>query len=645
MRNFAEACPTSISSLPPLLKSARQDPMQTYLRKRFARRFFVWSLLANLFFVGCKTPPIAPALTWQERSNILAQEYAFDFAKIFPEQTSALGYREFDGAAIRMTNDFDQRHLVKVREWQQKLSKIQNEEPDAEFRADAITLLMKVNEAEEVLKIEEEIGEIPFYAGSNFVYESLRALVIGELDLERRKQGAVRFRTYSRGEKDFKPLLVAMQERTVARIEKYRGKQSFWPLKAEVEKYLKNSPTVVMAIAELLSQTGDTTWQNDLATFQKQVVDYDRFLTEHLLPRARTEPELPMRLYNSILRQRGVESNAESLIALARSDYETYYKKFRELGRQIAKKKKLPTSDPGKVIKTLKSRQITQPADVAKLYSETSTYLTKIINENQLITLPEEPLRIRVAGDSESKVMVVPRLRAPAMVGLQNAADLGGERALKRNRDELELIVPTSSLGQRPYDDFSFSAVAKVLLANEGRPGKELKYRTILKHNKTLIRARYAWNAVNIEAWGLYAEDLVFPFLSDEEQLVALQSRLWQTAKAFLDPQFHARKVTDQKVMDLLVKDLGVSPEMAKLELQRHKYDEVGRAPAHYFGLKVLQGMKERAEARLGPAFNLQCFNDSLLSYGLLSLSEIATRMEKDFQCVGKEKALSKASF
>ena len=51
-----------------------------------------------------------------------------------------------------------------------------------------------------------------------------------------------------------------------------------------------------------------------------------------------------------------------------------------------------------------------------------------------------------------------------------------------------------------------------------------------------------------------------------QEQLVALQTRLWRIARTFLDPEIQTGKATLKDVEDVFVNKLGVSPAMAKLE-------------------------------------------------------------------------------
>ena len=242
-----------------------------------------------------------------------------------------------------------------------------------------------------------------------------------------------------------------------------------------------------------------------------------------------------------------------------------------------------------------------------------------VIQKNHLVTLPAKPLKIRLAGDAESAASPVPHLNPPPLVNNQ------GERP--------EFVVPTSSTGNLPYDDFSYKAAALVLTAHEGRPGHDLQFSSMLDNQVSIVRARYAFNSVNVEGWGLYAEDLVYPYLPLESQMVALQTRLWRIARMFLEPQIQLGKIQPERVIQLFTEELGVSREMAQLELNRYTFVKPGQAPTYYYGLLKLKGVRDAAIQALGKRFQLKCFNDAVLSVGLVPLEMVSKRLTSQLSC------------
>ena len=238
-------------------------------------------------------------------------------------------------------------------------------------------------------------------------------------------------------------------------------------------------------------------------------------------------------------------------------------------------------NNPSSVINFLKKKQVTSEKEVSELYHLMTNRLEKIIIDNKLVSLPSQKLKIRFAGDAESKANPVPHLVPPA---------------------------------------------------HEGRPGHDLQFSRMLEVPTSIIRARYAMNSVNVEGWALYAEDLVYPFLTDEEKLIALQARLWRVARYFLDPMVNLEKISSDNITKIFHDELGVSKEMSELEYQRYAFRDPGQATAYYQGLLNIQELKNFLVGEYGE-FNLKCFNDTLLSFGMMPHGLIKLFKEKFQRC------------
>jgi uncharacterized protein (DUF885 family) len=254
-----------------------------------------------------------------------------------------------------------------------------------------------------------------------------------------------------------------------------------------------------------------------------------------------------------------------------------------------------------------------------KAYAEVNKRIERELTEKNLITLPKQPLRIRFMDDAESKARPVPQLLPPPIVGNT------GQRP--------EFVVPTSSSGKLPFDDFSYRAAIPGLLAHEGRPGHDLQFSAMLDNGVSLIRARYAFNSANVEGWGLYAEDVAAGAYNDEERLAFLQMRLWRIARAFLDPQLQAGVVDVKGVVKFYTKRLGISKAMAELDARRFAFDNPGQATSYYYGYLKIVGMKERARSKLKASFTEKCFNDAVVSYGMMPLDTLAKRLDAELHC------------
>lgn len=562
--------------------------------------------------------PVNQKPSWIAESDRTAKQFSKELAAIFPEAGSAIGFTEFDRKGVLIENDMDLKVRKLFIQWQQRLADQLKTTTDIEIKTDLEVLNNWLSNQVQLMDASRQEHEVAFTAGTKTVYLYLQTLINAQSPLQRKSDAVDRFKLYVRGDKTHRPYLLAIENQFNHDLNKYKNQKKFLPFQGEVENYLADTKSYVSEIENLLKQSGRTDWANDLATFKKQAARYDSFTKKVILKNSRKDFRIPEQIYAMILKTRGNDSSPKELIETGLNDYQKLFFDFKEQAQIVAKKNNLSVTDPAEVIQALKKIPVTEPNKVEELYHEADRRLEKIMRDNSLISVPTAPLRIRVASEAESKSVPVPHLVQPPLV------ENHGERP--------EFVVPSANKDAL-INDFSAAPSAMILTAHEGRPGHDMQFSRMLDQGVSIIRGTYAANNVNIEGWALYAEDLVFPYLSPEEKLFAYQMRLWRMARMHLDPQLQLGQIEDQKVIDVFTKELGVSERMANLELRRYKYDDIGQAPSYYKGYLLVKTMKAEAQARLKDKFNLKCFNDKLLSFGLLPLKISAERMKTEYSC------------
>ncbi|HEY6911674.1 MAG TPA: DUF885 family protein, partial [Myxococcales bacterium] len=171
---------------------------------------------------------------------------------------------------------------------------------------------------------------------------------------------------------------------------------------------------------------------------------------------------------------------------------------------------------------------------------------------------------------------------------------------------------------EQKYDDFNYDAAAWTLTAHEARPGHELQFDGMVEHGVSLARAIFAFNSVNAEGWGLYAEAITLPYMPDEGKLISLQLRLQRAARAFLDPELQMRKWSPKRAREFLEREVVLSPAFATEEVDRFTFRAPGQATSYYYGYLKLLELREAAEKQLGKKFDPLTFHDTILAQGLL---------------------------
>jgi len=169
------------------------------------------------------------------------------------------------------------------------------------------------------------------------------------------------------------------------------------------------------------------------------------------------------------------------------------------------------------------------------------------------------------------------------------------------------------------YDDFTFDAASWTITAHEARPGHELQFDKMVEEGVSQARSLYAFNSTNAEGWGLYSEYITKPYMPLEGQLISLDYRLLRAARAFLDPELQAGKITPEQALTILMKDVVQSKAFAQQEVERYTLRAPGQANSYYYGFIKMIALRKETELALGEKFNAQRFHDFILSQGLLS--------------------------
>jgi uncharacterized protein (DUF885 family) len=327
-----------------------------------------------------------------------------------------------------------------------------------------------------------------------------------------------------------------------------------------------------------------------------------------LLPRARTDFKLPVDQYAFALRQAGIDMPIGELASRARVSFREIQNDMQALAPLVAREHGWNLKDYRDVIRELKKEQL--PGDKILAYYEARIKdLEKMIVDNKVVTLPDRPMKMRLASEAESAATPAPNMRPPRL--LNNTGEMG--------EFVLPLRIPgKAGEGTLGMDDFTYAAMSWTLTAHEGRPGHELQFASVVERGVSTARALFAINSVNVEGWGLYAEAEMRPYFPVEGQLGGLQSLLARSARAILDPGLQMGTITREEAARMLREDVVLSEAMTLQEIERYTFWAPGQAPSYYCGYQRLMELRADAERILGRRFDRKTFNDFILSQGML---------------------------
>jgi uncharacterized protein (DUF885 family) len=311
----------------------------------------------------------------------------------------------------------------------------------------------------------------------------------------------------------------------------------------------------------------------------------------------------------------------EELTGRAKAAFREIQNEMQAIAPLVAKEKGLTVTDYRDVIRELKKAQLVGDK-ILPHYEARIKDLERLIVEKRVVTLPARQMRIRVASEAESAATPAPNLQPPRLIG--NTGEMG--------TFVLPLKVPGKPGAEAlSFDDFTFEAASWTLTVHEGRPGHELQFASLVEKGVSIARALFAFNSVNVEGWGLYAEAEMKPYFPLDGQLISLQHRLMRAARAHLDPGLQMGTITREEASRVLREDVVLSEAMALQEVERYAFRAPGQAPSYFCGYSRLMELRADAERVLGKNFDRVKFHDFILAQGLLPPALLRKAVMEEF--------------
>jgi uncharacterized protein (DUF885 family) len=395
-----------------------------------------------------------------------------------------------------------------------------------------------------------------------------------------------------------------------------------YPSKQLMEVELSRNNSIISGIEDLCKKFKLTGWEQPYATLKKQLDEYNTWTKKNVLTKARKEFRLPPEEYALQLEDFGIDIPPAQLAAMAHEAFTAIQAEMQPIAEQIAKQRHWSFTDYRSVIRALKKEQI-HGDSIIPLYEGHLKDIEALIREHQLLTLPDRPAIIRLATAAETARSPAPHMVPPPFL---NNTGQRGVFVLPLNMPP----APGEKVADK-YDDFTFDAASWTIIAHEARPGHELQFDKMVEEGVSQARTLYAFNSTNVEGWGLYSEFIMRPYMPLEGRLVSLDYLLLRAARAFLDPELQAGKITQQDVLNVLMNDVVQSKAMAQQEMERYSIKMPGQANSYFYGFTKMLSLRKETEAALGDKFNALHFHNFILSQGLLPPALIRDAVMKEF--------------
>lgn len=167
------------------------------------------------------------------------------------------------------------------------------------------------------------------------------------------------------------------------------------------------------------------------------------------------------------------------------------------------------------------------------------------------------------------------------------------------------------------------------LYLHEGAPGHHFQI-SLAQENEALPNfMRFGGNTAYVEGWALYAETLGYEmgFYKDPYQRFGtLSDEMLRAMRLVVDTGIHAKGWTRDQAIDYMMANSDMGRTDATAEVERY-IAIPSQALAYKTGAMTIQRLRQKAEAALGPKFDIRAFHDQVLNTGALPLAVLEKKI------------------
>ncbi|HET7471540.1 MAG TPA: DUF885 domain-containing protein [Candidatus Limnocylindrales bacterium] len=184
------------------------------------------------------------------------------------------------------------------------------------------------------------------------------------------------------------------------------------------------------------------------------------------------------------------------------------------------------------------------------------------------------------------------------------------------------IYIVTPSVGHDPHAmrEHNFSSISNTSI-HEAYPGHHLQLHVANSHPSL---TRMMTDAPEFtEGWGMYSEQMMREQGFDAAANFRLNMHtdaIWRACRIILDVRMHRGEIGIEDAIRFLVEETSFEEANARAEVRRYTYTPTYQL-SYLLGKVLLLGLREDEGRRLGAAFSLRDFHDSLLVNGSLPIS------------------------
>jgi uncharacterized protein (DUF885 family)/LDH2 family malate/lactate/ureidoglycolate dehydrogenase len=193
-------------------------------------------------------------------------------------------------------------------------------------------------------------------------------------------------------------------------------------------------------------------------------------------------------------------------------------------------------------------------------------------------------------------------------------------------------LVNTYDLPSRPF----YSQIALTL--HESAPGHAMQMPLAMENKDLPAFRRDTYLSAYGEGWALYCEALgedMGMYETPYDRFGMLSYQAWRASRLVVDTGIHAMGWSREQAQQYFRDNTALSDHEIETEVDRY-ISWPGQALSYYMGQLAFVDGRKKAEAALGPKFNIRAFHDAVLELGGVPLTVLDQRVDQLIKDGGK---------
>ena len=420
------------------------------------------------------------------------------------------------------------------------------------------------------------------------------------------------FLLFARGAAPLSERLATITDRleaVPAYLEASKSRAKGAPVATWQETDLRNGDDLPYLFAEVRTAADDALPKGELARLDRAIANAQTALEgwsgwlRKGLEKADNNWPLGAERYDELVRLRAFgDLDADAILAIG----EEQLRKNHE-GRRAAALEVDPLADEATVIDRLKNDHPDTFEGALEGYRDAMARSRAYLIEHDIVTVPDdETIDVIPTPEYLRSVMPFAAYFSPAR--------------FDADRRGLYVVTPAVDNDPNAMREHYWASISNTSI-HEAYPGHHLQLHVANAHPSV---TRMLTDAPEfVEGWGMYSEQLM-----REEGFVAgpafrtamFTDAVWRSCRIILDVKMHRGQISEDDATDFLVEHTAFETANARAEVRRYTYTP-GYQLSYLLGKVLILGLREEERRRLGAAFSLKGFHDTLLRNGSLPIS------------------------